>query len=94
MRLDRRFPRLETQWRHTTTHWLTMCAIGNQKLRCRTHAGDRTAASTRLSRASGFCPWAASRTAHWWPSELPADGHWFCPVRSLVVLPPFRGWLG
>ena len=35
---------------------------------------------SRLSRANSICPWADSRTARWWPTELPTDGQWGCPV--------------
>ena len=48
-----------------------------------------------VSMASGICPVAASRTAHWRPPELPTGGQVFCPqVSWSVASPPFRRWLG
>jgi hypothetical protein len=37
-----------------------------------------------LAAANSFCPWAVSGSARWWPSELHADGQWFCPVGQLA----------
>ena len=48
-----------------------------------------------LSRASGICPVADSRTARSWPTELPGGGQVFCPwVSWSVASPPCRRWLG
>ena len=33
-----------------------------------------------MSTASGICPVADSRTARWWPTELPGGGQVFCPL--------------
>ena len=40
--------------------------------------------AARLSTASGICPVADSRTARWWPTELPGGGQVFCPLGQLV----------
>ena len=56
---------------------------------------DSAAIETLLSMASGFCPVADSRTARWWPTELPGGGQQSCPQFSWsVASPPFRRWLG
>jgi hypothetical protein len=44
-----------------------------------------------VSMASGFCPVAVSGSARWWPSELPSDGHWFCPGSVGQWLHPLAG---
>ena len=55
-------------------------------------AADLAAA---LSTASGICPVADSRTARWWPTELPVRGQQNCPGLSWsVASPPCRRWLG
>ncbi len=33
----------------------------------------------RLSRARRFCPLAVSRSARWWPTEVPGDSQLICP---------------
>ena len=46
-----------------------------------------------VSRASGICPVADSRTARSWPTELPGGGQVFCPwVSWSVASPPCRRW--
>ena len=38
-----------------------------------------------VSMASGICPLAANRIAHWRPIELPTGGQQFCPVAAIRV---------
>ncbi len=41
---------------------------------------DETTDAAPMSRDIRNCPVAVMRSARWWPSDLPSDGHQTCPV--------------